>query len=82
DRIVTAALVRRDAAGTRTRTWLIDPGVEIPEGASAIHGISTERARADGVPPPQALEEIAALIAEAQRAGVPVVAFNAAFDLA
>ncbi|MPV37838.1 exonuclease domain-containing protein [Georgenia subflava] len=82
DRIVTAALVRRDARGTSVRTWIIDPGVEIPAPASAIHGISTERARAEGVAPALALEEIAAQLVEAQRDGVPVVAFNAAYDLA
>lgn len=81
DRIVTAALVRRDAAGTDVRTWLIDPGVPIPEGASAIHGISTEHAREHGVEPAGALDEIAAQIAEAMRDGVPVVAYNASFDL-
>ncbi|GAA1633448.1 exonuclease domain-containing protein [Georgenia ruanii] len=82
DRIVTAALVHRDAYATTVRTWIIDPGVEIPAPATAIHGITTERARAAGSPPAQALEEIAALVVEAQLEGVPVVAFNAAFDLA
>ncbi len=82
DRVVTAALVLRDAKGTRERTWLIDPGVEIPAGATAIHGISTERARAEGRPPAEALDEVAQLIVAAQRAGTPVVAFNAGFDLA
>jgi DNA polymerase-3 subunit epsilon len=81
DRIVTAALVRRDRDGTHVRTWLIDPGVEIPEGASAIHGISTEHAREHGVPPGPALDEIAAAIAEAMREGTPVVAYNASYDL-
>jgi len=82
DRIVTAALVRRDPSGTRVRTWLLDPGVEIPEGATAVHGISTEHARAHGVVPGPALDEIAALLVEALREGVPVVAYNAGFDLA
>lgn len=81
DRIVTAALVRRDSSGTQIRTWLIDPGVEIPEAAAAIHGVSTEYARAFGQAPRAALDEIASLIAEAMRGGVPVVAYNAAFDL-
>lgn len=81
DRIVTAALVRRDRDGTHVRTWLVDPGVEIPEGASAIHGISTEHAREHGVEPRGALEEIATAIADAVREGVPVVAYNASFDL-
>ncbi|MDO5494441.1 MAG: exonuclease domain-containing protein [bacterium] len=81
DRVVTAALVMRDGAGTRERTWLIDPGVEIPEGAAAIHGITTEKARAEGRPPAEALAEIATMIAQALGAGIPVVAFNAGFDL-
>lgn len=81
DRIVTAALVRRDAAGTHVRTWLIDPGVPIPEAASAIHGISTEHARTHGVAPRGALDEIATQIADAVRDGVPVVAYNASYDL-
>lgn len=81
DRIVTAALVRRDAEGTTVRTWLIDPGVPIPEAASAIHGISTEHAREHGVDPAGALTEIADAIARAMRDGVPVVAYNASFDL-
>ncbi|HEY0187255.1 MAG TPA: exonuclease domain-containing protein [Cellulomonas sp.] len=81
DRIVTAALVRRDAAGTRVRTWLIDPGVPIPEAASAIHGITAEHAREHGAPPHEALEEIAAALAEALSAGTPVVAYNASYDL-
>ena len=81
DRIVTAALVRRDATGTRITTWLIDPGVPIPAEAAAIHGISTEHARAHGRPPREALEEIAVELAQAFRSGVPVVAYNASFDL-
>lgn len=81
DRIVTAALVRRDASGTHIRTWLIDPGVEIPAAASAIHGVTTDQARAHGAPPAVALEEIATDLAAALVAGVPVVAFNACYDL-
>lgn len=81
DRIVTAALVRRDAGGTHVRTWLLNPGVDIPEPAAAIHGVSTEHAKAHGVAPKAALDEIATELAEAFRAGVPVVAYNAAFDL-
>ena len=81
DRIVTAALVRRDASGTHVRSWLIDPGVPIPDAAAAIHGVSTEHARTHGRPPREALEEIATDLAEALRGGVPVVAYNASFDL-
>jgi len=81
DRVVTAALVRRDRAGTHVRTWLLDPGIEIPPGASDIHGITTEHARAHGQDAATALDEIAEALAQALRDGVPVVAYNAAFDL-
>lgn len=81
DRIVTAALVRRDAGGTHVRTWLLDPGVEIPAAAVGIHGVTTDQARAQGTAPPVALAQIADLLVAAGREGVPVVAFNARFDL-
>lgn len=82
DRIVTAALVLRvPGVSTDVRTWLIDPGVEIPAEAAAIHGISTEHARAHGVAPAGALDEIARELAHHLAQGVPVVAYNAAFDL-
>ena len=81
DRIVTAALVRRDCAGSHARTWLLDPGVDIPAAATAIHGITTEHARTHGEPAALALDEIASVLADAIGAGVPVVAYNAAFDL-
>lgn len=81
DRIVTAAVVVRDAAGTRARTWLIDPGVPIPASATAVHGITTQDVQADGRQPREALEEVATALTAAWRLGVPVVAFNASYDL-
>lgn len=82
DRIVTAALVLRGADGSRSvRTWLLDPGVEIPAEATAIHGISTAEARAHGQEAVGALEEIAAILVHHVRCGVPLVAYNASFDL-
>ena len=81
DRIVTAAVVRRDATGTHARTWLLDPGVPIPAAATAVHGITTEQARAEGRPAAEALDEVAATLVAGWRAGAPVVAFNASYDL-
>lgn len=80
-RIVSAALVRREGAASRVRTWLLDPGVPIPEGASAVHGITTAQVAEHGRPAAEALEELAAALAADLAAGVPVVAFNAAYDL-
>lgn len=81
DRIVTAAIITRTGATIAPTTWLIDPGVEIPASATAVHGITTAHARERGRPAGEALEEIAAMLAEALSAGRPVVAYNAQFDL-
>ena len=82
DRIVTAAVsVVGDGHPPVFHAWLLDPGIPIPPGASAVHGITTERARAEGRQPPEAIEEIVATLAEQLLTGVPVVAFNARFDL-
>jgi DNA polymerase-3 subunit epsilon len=61
---------------------IVDPGVEIPEEAAAIHGITTERARVEGHPPKTALHAIrGALRATVVDASNPLVIFNARYDL-
>lgn len=64
-----------------SKKWLVDPGVEIPAEAAAIHGITTERARAEGMPAPNAVAEIAQELRRAWMSGEPVVAMNACYDL-
>jgi DNA polymerase-3 subunit epsilon len=83
DRIVTATVVVLNAAdrSIREREWLIDPGVEIPIEASNIHGVTTEKARAEGRPPAECLTEIVGHLAPAWHAGQPVVIYNAPYDL-
>ena len=82
DRIISAALVRRSGGEpAATRTWLIDPGIAIPAEAAAIHGITTADVRAHGAPPPQALDEIAQSLAECLAQSLPVLIYNAPFDL-
>ncbi|MEW2068734.1 3'-5' exonuclease [Streptomyces sp. NPDC007346] len=83
DRIVTAALVRLEPDGrvSEQRTWLLDPGVAIPEQASAIHGIGTDHARTHGARAESAVEEITQAVAEVLRSGVPLVVMNARYDL-
>ncbi|WP_224751408.1 3'-5' exonuclease [Microbacterium helvum] len=82
DRIVTAHVGLLDASGliVRARDWLADPGIPIPEGASAIHGISTEYARANGRPAHEVVSEVVAALRGLLDAGIPVVAYNAPFD--
>lgn len=80
-RIVTASVVLLDADGTilNRREWLLDPGVEIPAAATAVHGVSTEKARAEGVPAAQGVQEILNLLLFASQQA-PIIAFNAAYD--
>jgi DNA polymerase-3 subunit epsilon len=83
DRIVSAHVGLLDKSGSPVERsdWIADPGIEIPAGASAIHGISTERARAEGRPATEVVGEVlAALRAFAER-GIPVVIYNAPYDL-
>lgn len=81
DRIVTAALVVRGGGRPdRTFSYLINPQVPIPAAASAVHGITDERAQAEGADPKTALDEIAGRLAEALAYGMPVIAFNQSFD--
>ena len=65
----------------RTRAELVNPEREIPPGAAAVHGISTERAMAEGMPMSAAVLEVAAGLLDASRRGVPVVGFNLQYDL-
>jgi len=82
DRIVTAAVsLVGGGRPAESYAWLVDPEVEIPEGATAVHGITTEQARAEGQDAAEAVFEITALLADQLRHGVPVIAFNARFDL-
>jgi DNA polymerase III subunit epsilon len=83
DRIVTAALVVLESDGrvAQERTWLLDPGVAIPEEATAIHGISTERARAHGAPAAAAVAEIVEALVGLVRTGAPLAVMNARYDL-
>ncbi|GHE62033.1 3'-5' exonuclease [Streptomyces longispororuber] len=81
-RIVAAAVA---AVGgdtpPETTTWLLDPGMEIPAEATAIHHITTDQARADGCAPAEALPEIIAALAEPLAAGFPLVVFRAPYAL-
>ena len=78
DRVVTAYVGVLDAAGRQiaARSWLADPGVPIPEGATAVHGITTEHARAEGRPSPEVVAEVTAALRSLLEQNVPVVAYN------
>lgn len=82
DRVVTASvgLLGPDGSVVREQRWIADPGVEIPAGATAVHGITTEQARAEGRPAAEVVAEVVAALREIFAEGAPVVAYNAPFD--
>ena len=82
DRIVTAHVGVLDHHGAEiaARTWLADPGIPIPDAATAIHGITSERAHRNGAPAAQVVAGIVAALRSLLEQGVPIVAYNAAFD--
>lgn len=82
DRIVSAAAIHVSRQGAKPRTWLSDAGgVDIPEGATAIHGITTEHAHAHGTPAKEVVEDVLYHLGEAVKNGVPVVGHNVVYDL-
>jgi DNA polymerase-3 subunit epsilon len=86
DRIVTASVVAITPRivgrpEVSARTWLANPGVDIPADATEIHGVSNEQARREGRPPAEVVMELVEHLAERWTASVPLCVFNAAFDL-
>jgi DNA polymerase-3 subunit epsilon len=60
---------------------IINPGIEIPEGATAVHGITTERARAEGIPLEEAVDHLVKKLLWAAEEEIPLVGFNVSFDI-
>ncbi|MFI7405917.1 3'-5' exonuclease [Streptomyces sp. NPDC049541] len=83
DRIVSAAVVVQDAPGSRPRMtrWLVNPGVPVPEAATAVHGLTDEHLQRNGRWPAPVMYEIAEELAEQAAMARPLVVMNAPFDL-
>lgn len=84
DRIITCfAQVQDGDKILQTGEWVIDPGIEIPEGASDVHGMTTEWVRENGRKDvAQAIEEINLFLFNWSLSGHVVTGFNHSFDLA
>ncbi|MDU5017812.1 MAG: 3'-5' exonuclease [Corynebacterium sp.] len=80
-RIVTSALVRIDGRDVQKNEHLADPGIEIPQEATNVHGITTEKARAEGRPHEVVLKDTVEAIKAAWEDGLTLIVYNAAFDL-
>ncbi|KAJ3617292.1 hypothetical protein Zmor_008834 [Zophobas morio] len=83
DRIVTAAVYGLGGGmPVEPNDWFVDPGIEIPAEATAVHGITTEEAQTKGEPAKGAVDHIAeTLTAYAFIPGAAVVGHNMPYDL-
>ncbi|MCF8548739.1 MAG: 3'-5' exonuclease [Pontimonas sp.] len=81
-RIVTCFLgvIGPEGEVTESHSWLADPGVDIPEQASAVHGVTTEMAREQGRNAAEVVQEIGETVGGYLASGLPVVAYNAVYD--
>jgi DNA polymerase-3 subunit epsilon len=80
-RIVTACVGLATKQGWSARNWLLRQDEPIPAEATEIHGITTEYANQCGTDPASSLPEIRDDLYKAWQLGMPVVAYNAVFDL-
>lgn len=59
----------------------MNPGISVPESATAVHGLTDEHLQLNGRWPAPVMEEVARALAEECAAGRPLVVMNAPFDL-
>jgi len=83
DRIVTAfiGVMGPDGQLSQSHSWLADPGILIPPVATSVHGVSTEHAQQYGRPAAEVVPEIVAVLHDLQAQSIPLVVYNASYDL-
>lgn len=82
DHILTASMVHiRPKQARLAETVWINPGVPIPPGATAIHGITDEVIQRSGEDPAESLEAICMVLAAILRDRTALVGMNLPFDL-
>lgn len=82
DRIVTAALHRMNSNGDILPgglDWVLNPGIPIPEVASKVHGFYDKDVE-HAMPAVEGVNQIVAAIQACFDEGIPVLAYNAAYD--
>jgi DNA polymerase-3 subunit epsilon len=86
DAIISASLVLRDPRkgydGDVKASWVMNPHRHISQAAEQVNGFSDAEVQAHGIEPTVGLPQIASLISRAQNLNIPLLAYNAPFDVA
>ena len=81
-RVITLTLGRSTSPGHWSpKSYLLDPGVEIPAEATAVHGITTEHVQKEGMQLGHVLYEVWLWLTQIATGRTPLVIFNAPYDL-
>lgn len=75
------AAIENSATMPIAYNWIANPGVEIPAKSTAIHGMTTEDVERLGKDPEEVYEHVAQVIVDRWAHGIPIIAFNAGYDL-
>jgi DNA polymerase-3 subunit epsilon len=79
---VSYALVTMKAGDVvASSAGMVDPGRDIPAGATNVHGITTEQARRVGMPLREAIAMVTDTVVSASDRGVPLVGMKLDYDL-
>ncbi|WP_236630757.1 exonuclease domain-containing protein [Bifidobacterium aemilianum] len=85
DAIVSASLVLRDPAagyqGDVVGEWIINPHCAMNPKASQVNGFTDEFLAQHGEEPTEAVDQVARIIDAAQTKRIPLLAYNACFDI-
>lgn len=85
DAIVSASLVLRNPAlgfnGDSTQDWIINPGIPMNPRASQVNGFTDDYLREHGANQADSIALIASSIIKAQIRNIPLLAYNAPFDI-
>lgn len=81
-RVVTCAMVMSENSESPNKDieWMMDPGMDIPTGASDVHGITTEIARQNGMEYTKGLQLIADAFTYTISNNISLTAYNGSFD--
>lgn len=86
DAIVSATLVLRNpelgSAHDVIGEWVINPHQHMSPGASKVNGFTDDYLEEHGMEPQEALESIATIVSCARNSNIPLLAYNAPFDVA